>query len=913
MNEKLRNLYIRCSCDAAMGEDYKWRTRNELPDDLLEERMRDWMYLVEFPERKADYHREIMDRMECARILGKTVQFSRHRIRNDIFFLAVYILGRRDFDSVEVEAADGRVVKRDRTFIYDRCVDVQRNPDGYIDIWAREHYKDLACDTPVLTTEGWKNHGDLRVGDFVYTPKGTSRVVATRHFTDSSCRSVKFKGNQEIVCGAGHLWRAMKWNSSRVEGEKRAGWESVICETSDLMSGYKKPYIPVTGYESCDSELPIAPYTLGVWLGDGESGSGRIYGIDQEVFRNVEKDGYGLSRNHCPNREPFKAMTVYGLAGELRRLNLIGNKHIPPAYFNSSRKQRLALLQGLMDTDGSMSKTHRNGATFVQRDRALASDVLALANSLGYRAGICKAKNAYMVYFSISDDDPVPFRIQRKIDNVEPIASQKQSKNWYVQSVDDHGTVPTNCIQIEDPEGIYLAGYALIPTHNSTIITLMKTIQDILVDPDVTICIYSYNITAATKFLTQVKTTLESNAMLIKLFPDILFDDIGRPWWEDEDGVKHQMVWSSEGFIVKRRTNKKEKTLEASGLVIGQKTGGHFDILVYDDVVTPESVTSEQMITKTTEQFWMSLNTGTTARLRFRIIGTRYHKDDTYEDVIRKGFAKARTWPCIVDGEGVLFDMDALELKRKGMSSYVWASQMMCDPSTGDSRGFKAEWLQRWTDLRLDKLNIYVFVDPAGSTKKKSDKTAMWCVGLGPDSNYYILDLVYDRLDLDGKTNALFDMVRRYTVKHRKPLVYYEKVSMQSDIGHYNYVMNITSYRFPIMEITTGNRPKAQRIDTLVPIFRERRVYCPLTCTHVTADGMTVDMLRQWVDEEYLRYPYGKHDDGLDSLAKMTDGSAMLSFPDVEDVEDYDRRMLEGKGMRFLKDDGDVYDVYRIA
>lgn len=125
-----------------------------------------------------------------------------------------------------------------------------------------------------------------------------------------------------------------------------------------------------------------------------------------------------------------------------------------------------------MDTDGNMSKIYGNGATFVQKDERLSLDVLALANSLGFRAGICKTELAHYISFSISANDLVPFRVQRKINNIKKLKSQKQSKNWYLQSVEEHKTVPTSSIQIEDPEGIYLVGYALIQTCSNQSITL---------------------------------------------------------------------------------------------------------------------------------------------------------------------------------------------------------------------------------------------------------------------------------------------------------------------------------------------------------------------------------------------------------------------------------------------------------
>lgn len=322
----------------------------------------------------------------------------------------------------------------------------------------------LACDTPILTQVGWKKHGDLQVGDSVYTPKGLSKVIATKHYSDSHCMKVGFRGNQEIVCGSDHSWKVMKWNSKRAKGEERVGWESVHNQTSQLMSNHKHPYIPVTGYSSALVDLPIEPYTLGAWLGDGDNNGGRVCGPDEKVFESIRQEGYELSESHCPTRAPFQTRTVYNLVKDLRKLNLLHNKHIPPIYFKASREQRLALLQGLMDTDGNMSKTYGNGATFVQKKEQLSHDVLALINSLGFRAGICKTELAHYVSFAVSADDLVPFRVQRKIDNIKKLKSQKQSKNWYVQSVEEHETVPTNAIRIQDPDGVYLIGYALIQT-----------------------------------------------------------------------------------------------------------------------------------------------------------------------------------------------------------------------------------------------------------------------------------------------------------------------------------------------------------------------------------------------------------------------------------------------------------------
>ena len=257
------------------------------------------------------------------------------------------------------------------------------------------------------------------------------------------------------------------------------------------------------------------------------------------------------------------------------------------------------------------------------------------------------------------------------------------------------------CVEVQTQPDGYLDIWAR-DHYKSTLITWLKTIQDILINPEITICIYSYSSSAATKFLKQIKRTLESNAMLIELFPDILFDDVTRSHWVDEDGIRQKMIWSEDGIRVKRKSSAKENTVEASGLVIGQKTGGHYNLLIYDDVVTPESVTSPEMIAKTTKQFEMSLNTGSSGNLRIRIIGTRYHHADTYQEIIEKGAAKLRVYPCVNSlGVPVLYDQATIETKKKFMGAAVFASQMMCDPKIASTMGFKDEWIRSGTVTSL--------------------------------------------------------------------------------------------------------------------------------------------------------------------------------------------------------------------
>jgi len=175
--------------------------------------------------------------------------------------------------------------------------------------------------------------------------------------------------------------------------------------------------------------------------------------------------------------------------------------------------------------------------------------------------------------------------------------------------------------------------------YKSTLITLAGSIQEILRDPEITIGIFSHTKSIARGFMAQIQRELESNETLKAAFPDILF----------ADPAKQSRSWSLDGLIVKREGNPKEATIEAHGLVDGQPTSKHFQLMIYDDVVTRESVNTPEQITKTTEAWELSDNLGVMGGRRW-IIGTRYHYADTYAEIIKRGAAIARIYPATHDG-----------------------------------------------------------------------------------------------------------------------------------------------------------------------------------------------------------------------------------------------------------------------
>lgn len=415
--------------------------------------------------------------------------------------------------------------------------------------------------------------------------------------------------------------------------------------------------------------------------------------------------------------------------------------------------------------------------------------------------------------------------------------------------------------------------------YKSSIITYGLTIQDVLashgdnplekwrgVEP--TFGIFSHTRPIAKGFLRQIKREFESNETLRDLFPDIIWANCNReaPKWSEDDGL-----------VLKRKSNPKESTIEAWGLVDGQPTSKHFHVRIYDDVVTQGSVTTPEMIHKTTEAWELSTNLGVDGGTE-RYIGTRYHYNDTYREIMARGAAIPRVYPATedgtVDGDPVLMSREALAKKRRDQGPYTFGSQMLQNPKADEVQGFQEKWLQYWVPNEGDGLNKYIVVDPASEKKSGSDYTAIWCVGQGADGYYYVLDGLRDRLSLTERGDAVFAMHRKW-----RPLrVGYEKYGKDADIEYLEDRMARENYRFPVVALG-GQLKKNDRIRRLVPLFEQLRVLLPKNLWRKDYEGRMYDLTQVFVEDEYKPFPVGSHDDMLDSLSRICDEDLGVVVP----------------------------------
>lgn len=342
----------------------------------------------------------------------------------------------------------------------------------------------LSPDTLVPTPDGWKTMDDLQEGDKVFDENGRIRyVVATAEWADRPRYKLTFSSGDSIIADENHLW-ATSTAKERYHGEGKLSLRStkeiadtVISNTNKTSNHAIRRCMPL---EYSSQYLPIEPYILGFWLGDGSSRGGVITNNEIEAGKYFAEAGYGVSQSVNRTSFNWRLESANGkwqtgnLSEALRTNNLLMNKHIPRAYLESSTSQRLNLLRGLMDSDGYVDKFGR--CEFYTTLPHLAEGVQELIRTLGGNAKIVQKMPIgerdpgkllrYIVKFNMEE---TPVRLERKVNRfIAEDRPKRTARKWhYITKVEKIGTGPTKCIQVDSPSGLFLASKSCIPTHNS--------------------------------------------------------------------------------------------------------------------------------------------------------------------------------------------------------------------------------------------------------------------------------------------------------------------------------------------------------------------------------------------------------------------------------------------------------------
>lgn len=340
--------------------------------------------------------------------------------------------------------------------------------------------------TPVYTPSGWRPIGSIALGDLVYSVDGKpTRVVGVFPQSDRRCYRVTFRDGTSTLCGPEHLWTvaATHWSAQKPLTNRRA-WKTLTTHeivdrgvTRPKPCGRKGAHwrVPIAEpVEHPEAALPIDPYTLGALIGDGAltlrssvtlsvpPGKMNVLERVQEadsVWQTPRQSGSACPRSSAvPSREMRDALDALGLRVRSPE------RFIPSVYKSASVAQRMELLRGLMDTDGSASK---NRITFHTVSQALASDVAELVRSLG---GIAIER----CYDRATEGKPVEWQINVKT-TFCPFHSDRKAAEWrphklarIIASIEPAEPQESVCIKVEHPTGLYLTEHFIV-THNTAI------------------------------------------------------------------------------------------------------------------------------------------------------------------------------------------------------------------------------------------------------------------------------------------------------------------------------------------------------------------------------------------------------------------------------------------------------------
>lgn len=344
--------------------------------------------------------------------------------------------------------------------------------------------KALALDTVMPSPDGWTTMGELEVGSRVFDENGLPCNVTfvTDVMDNHSCYRVEFSDGSSIDADAEHLWsvetKSIRKNNAR---NKHIQHDPIILTTEQMLGnlnigtkGESNYSIKTAGplqYVKDDIDLPLDPYVLGFWLGDGTLGTGYVSIGKQdakESIANIKSLGYEIHASDIKHTDIN--YLVSSLRGGLKELGVLKEKKIPEVYKTASVDQRLELLRGLMDTDGSCSE---NGwCEYTSSDPELAEGVYDLIVQLGFKA-TKKISPAYLYGVRHKDRHRIAFRtstpvfkLGRKIQRQLSVNFRSEDRRFIVDIV-PIDSVPVKCITVDSSKHLYLAGRECIVTHNT--------------------------------------------------------------------------------------------------------------------------------------------------------------------------------------------------------------------------------------------------------------------------------------------------------------------------------------------------------------------------------------------------------------------------------------------------------------
>ncbi len=745
-----------------------------------------------------------------------------------------------------------------------------------------QHGKLCADSTPVLTPTGWTTHGQLKVGDEVYGLNGyPTKVVAVSEPSEASLL-VKTTDGAEVRVHPLHEWQVFsrRGNAEQVLETQRMRRQGVSRterkgDTLKHRSVYLLPRRPIVQFS--EKALPVHPYVFGAWLGDGSANKGCITHDpkETEVIARVVECGYPVV-GVWTHKTTGVLTTNFGpkLGADLRLTEAWKDKHIPHSYKFASATQRLELLAGLIDTDGSLDTNGRVRIVTVS-DR-LAADIVEVVRSLGMRAAITTAQPCLSTsgiqgtkpvhYVAFNPSLEIPTQLKRK-------ATKRlvQPHREGLGSIEPCAPEMGRCIQVAAQDGIYLVGRELIPTHNSEIVSRLFPAWYLGRNPSKAVLLATHTATYVEKLGRSIRNNISSDEFS-RVFPAVTLSN-------DSQAAAAFEVVDGDG----RRS--KRGVFNGYGMG-GSYTGTSADLLIFDDLLTEADSNSEAALATMRESV-QGLYTRLASDAAWIVVNTRYNERDTvayllseyvgegWEVVSLPALAErdeefplpdGRTWTRRL-GEALFpfrYPREWLERRRQQLmqtNPSAWWGQYQCRPTPASGNLVRLEWFneRRYRDSPIALLDeaarVTVSVDTSKGATEKAARTAIsvWCERV---SGAYLIHC-YSRAI---QTPEQLDVIKTVCQQWRPQLLIIEDKSTGESL--IPLLRRDTDWvRTPIL----AERPrgsKVERMSAVLPQMADGQVWLP-------CDGHPAAPWLPSLLDELAFYPKGAFLDQGDTVSQF--------------------------------------------
>jgi predicted phage terminase large subunit-like protein len=709
---------------------------------------------------------------------------------------------------------------------------------------------DLKLSEEVPTTSGFKRIQDIACGDYVFGPDGAPRLVTGKSPVNRKpTYTVTTSDGASVTVSEDHLW-TVRFRCCADDPYITLSTKDLYERQCRIKGASHIPKLPrLSPVEFPRADLPIDPYVLGVWLGDGNSHGASIgcgYGDMDSMRRQVEACGFQTTHN-----PKFQQFNILGLHEKLRVAGLLKNKHIPDAYLCASVDQRLALIQGLIDTDGCVTRDGK--VTFHNTNEVLVDDFLTLVRSFGVKAKKTWRQTSYKgkpsqpsmrVSFKLGE----AARLPRKAKNCRPVNGNFSR----TIKVEPTGVVEeTQCLQVANEDGLFVAGRGMLVTHNtkSEFASYLLPAWFLGKYPQKKIIQTAHTAELAVGFGRKVRNLVGS---------------------DDYRKVFAEVNLQSDSKAAGRWSTNKGGEYFAIG-VGGAVTGKGADLLIIDDPHSEQEAMMGQFDVSVYDKVFEWYSSGPRQRLQpggaIVIVMTRWAKRDLTGQIIDASVKKegAGEWevielPAIMpSGEPLwpeFWSIDELQRLKVELPISKWSAQYQQDPTSEEGALIKRDWWNIWESEKAPHCEaVIVAMDTAFSKTERSDYSACVCFGVfnhpnatgKPIPNLILLDAWKDKLE--------FPELKAATVQYYKDwkpdMFIVEKKASGAPL-----IAELRNAGIPVQEFTptraTGD--KIVRVNAITDIFASGVVWAP------------DDQFAEEVVEECAAFPSGDHDDYVDAV-----------------------------------------------